>query len=190
MQYWTSSPIKCVTTNIPWSKFIAENLPSHFRYIQHCVGLSLVSWWQFLPATAALEVQVSMCMCTYILAFSWWQLLHYHFSLKLKKWSEIWVWQIEGSEIFVDQCQCSQLSREEWEQCLVCYQHQYHCLPLIHNFLPQPTNDANHRASSLLTLPHTTSDLRTYNLTFMQIYLLFNFSQCRNCKNIKINCSF
>ena len=47
----------------------------------------------------------------YVLAFSWWQLLHYHFSLKLKKWSEIWVWQIEGSEIFVDQCQCSQLSK-------------------------------------------------------------------------------
>ena len=32
MQYWTSQPIKYVTTNIPWSKFIAEKLPSNFKY--------------------------------------------------------------------------------------------------------------------------------------------------------------
>ena len=61
MQYWTSSPIKCVTTNIPWSKFIAENLPSHFRYIQHCVGLSLVSGWNF-----CLRQQLWKSKCKYV----------------------------------------------------------------------------------------------------------------------------
>ena len=48
MQYWTSQPIKYVTTNIPWSKFIAEDLPSNSKYYStelhvHCPDESNIS---------------------------------------------------------------------------------------------------------------------------------------------------
>ena len=65
MQYWTSQPIKYVTTNIPWSKFIAEDLPSNSKYYStelhvHCPDESNISPIPVAGGTISTELLVTL----------------------------------------------------------------------------------------------------------------------------------